>query len=429
MPRPDEPLHQHTREQGGLSVAIVGAGIVGCATALAVASDGHRVTIFDPDDPGAGTSSGNAGGIVTGAVTPTATPAVLRTLPSYLLDRNSPAVLRLRHAPRALPWLLRFVRAGMPAEVDRIAAALAPLVSRSLDAHRALARLAGCDGLMTQEGWLKVYASEAEFAASALERRLMDRNGMNYRILDRDEVTDLEPNVDPALCTIGFQQPDSGFVRFPRGLAQAYLSEAATRGALHLRQKVRGATRRPGGVTVHAEGGTRDFDRLVICAGAWSASLARALGDRVSLDTERGYHVGFGPETTSLMRGPVVFPALSMVLSPMQDGIRLVSGDELAGLTAPPDYRRIRALIPRARRALPALRDVAPSTEWMGFRPSTPDSLPVIGPSSHGAEVIHAYGHGHLGLTLSAITGRMVADFIAGRPAAFDPTPYSAERF
>jgi D-amino-acid dehydrogenase len=167
----------------------------------------------------------------------------------------------------------------------------------------------------------------------------------------------------------------------------------------------------------------------VICAGAWSGILARKLGDRVSLDTERGYHICFGAGTASLMRGPVVFPALSMVLSPMHDGIRLVSGDELAGLTAPPDYRRIRALIPRARRALPALHDVGPATEWMGFRPSTPDSLPVIGPSAHGSEVIHAYGHGHLGLTLSAITAQMVADNIAGRPAAFDPMPYLAARF
>lgn len=423
------PLEQHSKDRGGVSVAIVGAGIVGCATALTLAVEGHRVTVFDPDAPGAGTSSGNAGAIVTGSVTPTATPAVLKALPSYLLDRNSPAVLRLRHAPKVLPWLLRFIRAGTTSEVNRIAAALSPLVSRSLDAHRALAALAGAEGLITQEGWLKVYASEAEFADTALDRRLMDQHGVNYRILNRKEVTDLEPNLDPSLCSIGFHQPESGFVRFPRGLAQAYLDAATRRGAQHLRQKVRGVARRSGGITVHAEGGAQDFDRLVICAGAWSALLARKLGDPVSLDTERGYHIGFGSETASLMRGPVVFPALSMVLSPMHDGIRLVSGDELAGLTAPPDYRRIRALIPRARRALPALRDIAPATEWMGFRPSTPDSLPVIGPSARGTEVIHAFGHGHLGLTLAAVTARMVADSIAGRPAAFDPTPYLASRF
>jgi len=418
------------RERRKLNVAIVGAGIVGCATALALTLDGHRVTLFDPDAPGAGTSSGNAGAIVTGSVMPTATPGVLRALPSYMLDRSSPAVLRLRHAPRALPWLLRFIRAGRRAEVERIAAALHPIVSRSLNAHRSLVQACGAGGLIGDEGWLKVYASQQQFETTALDRRLMDRFGVNYRLLDRKEVTDLEPNLDPALCEVGFHQPESGFVRAPRQLAQAYFDGAAQRGAVHLRQKIRGIARRAdGGVTLNAEGEARDFDRVVVAAGAWSARLVRQFGDRVSLDTERGYHVGFGPATAGLMRGPVVFPAMSLVLSPMQDGIRLVSGDELAGLDAPPDFRRIRALIPAARRALPALQEVEPQTEWMGFRPSTPDSLPVIGPSPQADDVIYAFGHGHLGLTLSAITGQMVAAFAGGRPPPVDPQPYSVIRF
>lgn len=423
-------MQKRVQEGGRLSVAIVGAGIVGCATALALALDGHRVTLFDAAAPGAGTSSGNAGAIVTGSVTPTATPDVLRALLSYLFDRTSPAVLRLRHALRVLPWLARFVRAGQPAEVDRIAAALHPIVSRALTAHHALAAQCGAQALIGQEGWLKVYGSQDAFDATALDRRLMDRFGVRYTVLGRKAVTDLEPNLDPALCHIGLYQPESGFVRHPQGLAVAYFNGAARLGAVHLRQHVKGVARRSqGGVTVHASDGAQDFDRLVVAAGAWSASLVRQLGDRVSLDTERGYHIAFGAETGQLMRGPVVFPALSLVLSPMHDGIRLVSGDELAGLTAPPDYRRIRALIPAARRALPALNRVPPVTEWMGFRPSTPDSLPVIGASPRGADVIYAFGHGHLGLTLSAITAQMVSDTLAGRPPLIDPLPYSVSRF
>ena len=411
------------------TVAIIGAGLVGCACALALAADGHRVTIFDPDPPGAGTSSGNAGGVVTGAVTPTATPEVLRALPSYLFDRHAPAVLRPRHAPRALPWLWRFIRAGRATEVLRIAEALYPLVSRSLPAHRRLAGLAGADALITGEGWLKVYASDAEFAATATERLLMDRCGVRYDVLDRAAVIDLEPALNPDLCRIGLNQPDSGFVRFPRGLAQSHAEAAMALGAVHSRQRVRGLTRRPGGVTVHTEVAPRTFERLVIAAGAWSAPLVRQIGDRVSLDTERGYHLGFGSGTAGLLRGPVSLPALSIVLSPMRDGIRLVSGDELAGLKAPPDFRRIRALVPRAHAALPGLSGRAPVTEWMGFRPSTPDSLPVIGASPRAPEVFHAFGHGHLGLTLSAITALMIADAVAGRPSRFDPTPYSVARF
>ena len=269
-------------------IAVIGAGLVGSACALALAAEGHRVTILDPDPPGAGTSSGNAGGIVTGAVVPTATPQLLRALPGYVLDRNGPAVLRLR---------------------------------------------------------------------------------------------------------------------------------------------VRGLTRRADGVTLQTEAGPQDFARVVIAAGAWSASLARQAGDRVSLDTERGYHLGFGAGTEGLLRRPVGLPALGMVLSPMQGGLRLVSGDELAGLAAAPDFRRIRALLPGARRALPGLADKPVVTEWMGFRPSTPDSLPVIGPSPKGPQVVHAFGHGHLGLTLSAITALMVADAVAGRAPRIDPTPYGIGRF
>lgn len=410
-------------------IAVIGAGLVGAACALALAADGHRVTILDPDPPGAGTSSGNAGGIVTGAVVPTATPQVLRSLPGYVLDRNGPAVLRLRHAPRALPWLWRFIRAGRPSEVARIAAALQPLVQGSRRAHRHLAALAGAGGMIPDQGWLKVFASEAEFAATGPDRALMDRAGVRYQVLDRDEVLSLEPGLNPDFARIGLHQPESGFVGDPRGLAQAYADAALSRGARHLRLRVRGLARSPDGVTLQTEAGPQHFARVVIAAGAWSATLARQAGDRVSLDTERGYHLGFGPGTEDLLRRPVGLPALGMVLSPMQGGLRLVSGDELAGLTAAPDFRRIRALLPGARRALPGLADRPVATEWMGFRPSTPDSLPVIGPSSGGPQVIHAFGHGHLGLTLSAITALMVADAVAGRAPRIDPTPYGIGRF
>ena len=281
------PMVLHRKNDAAQSIAIVGAGIVGCAAALALVLDGHQVTLFDPDAPGAGTSSGNAGGIVTGSVTPTATPDVLRALPSILFDRSSPAVLRLRHSLKVLPWLSRFVRAGLPGEMNRIAAALHLLVSGSLIAHRSLAAQAGAAAMVTQEGWLKVFASQQAYAATALDRRLMDRFGVDYAILDHKAVTDLEPGLNPALCAIGFYQPGCGFVRYPKGLAQAYFDAAARQGAIHLKQHVRHVTRgSEGGVSVRVDDATHGFDKLVVAAGAWSASLVRQLGDRVSLDTE-----------------------------------------------------------------------------------------------------------------------------------------------
>ena len=412
-----------------LSVAIIGAGIVGCATALALARDGYAVTVFDPKEPGAGTSYGNAGAIVTGSVTPTATPAVLRSLPSYLFSQTSPAVLRRHHMLKALPWLRRFVRHGTTSEVERISGALSPLVSGALEAHRDLAEEAGVSDLLSQEGWLKVYASEKAFEGSALERRLMQRAGVVHEVLDQADVLELQPTLNPAACFRGLYQPNAGNVRSPRSLAQAYLQAARIRGAQVEPVQVDGLHQRDDGVALAAGGTTRLFDRVIVAAGAWSAGFTRQMGDRVCLDTERGYHISFGPGSERLLNGPVVFPSREFVLSPMQDGLRLVSGDELAGLTAAPDYRRIEALLPQAVEVLPALADWQTGNRWMGHRPSTPDSLPVIGRSTRNRNVIYAFGHGHLGVTLSATTARLMADLIADRPPAIDLHPYRASRF
>ena len=422
---------QHRPQSGErLSVAVVGAGIVGCSTALALAMDGHTVTLFDREEPGSGTSYGNAGAIVTGSIIPTATPAVIRSLPAYAFDRQSPAVLRAHHALKALPWILRFIAAGTPAAVDRFAAAMHPLVSQALAAHQVLATGAAVPDLLTQEGWLKVYASAKDFDGSALERRLMARHGVVHEILEQGSVLALEPGLDPAFCYHGVYQPNAGNVRFPKGLAEAYLRAAVSERASLIRENVKAIeTREGGGVIVRGEGGQHGFDRLVVAAGAWSAKFTKQLGDHVSLDAERGYHISFGPGSERLLRRPVVVPGRGFVLSPMHDGLRLISGDELAGLSAPPNYRRIEALLPDAVRVLPALRDWRPASRWMGHRPSTPDTLPVIGPARKSQDVIYAFGHGHLGVTLSAITARIVADLIARRPPEIDLAPFRATRF
>lgn len=423
-------MHHRPPADEGRSVAVIGAGIVGCATALALTRDGHRVTVFDSKEAGEGASYGNAGGIVTGAVTPSATPAVIRALPSYVLDRNSAAVLRLRHAVKAAPWLLRFIRAGMPTQVDRIAAAMAPLVSQALISHRALAAFASVPGHLTQEGWLKIYSTEADFAASALERRLMVRHDVEHLILDRAAILEQEPALNPAFCYRGVYQPKAGNVRFPRALARAYLDAALSRGASLQREAAVEIRNEPGhGVTLRTDTTEMTFDRIVVAAGAWSARFARQLGDRVCLDTERGYHIRFPLGSERLLRGPVVLPGAGFVLSPMHDGLRLVSGDELAGLDAPPGYSRIRALVPEAARFLPALATVEPVAEWMGHRPSTPDSMPVIGRAAGNRSVVYAFGHGHLGVTLAAVTAQLVADLLAERQPSIDLLPFSASRF
>jgi len=423
--------HIDTQATGGKrSVAIVGAGVVGTATALALAAQGHLVTVFDHGDIGAGTSSGNAGGIVTGAVTPTATLGVLRSIPSYVFDPNGAAVLRPSYFFQVLPWLLRFIAAGRPARVASIAQALEPLVSGAMQAHLAFADMCGRRDLIRPVGWLKVFRSEAGFADTALDRELMTRHGVNFSILSADEVADLEPKLNRSAYTKGLFQPDSGFVNYPTALTLAYFEGARQRQAQYIRETVLEVRPVEGGrIAIKTEQTTRQFDAVVVAAGAWSKKFAEQVGDSVSLDTERGYHISFASTGETLLTRPVGFPERHCVLSPMHDGISLVSGDELAGLTAPPDYRRIRAMAPFARSVLPGLAEQTIQREWMGYRPSTPDSLPVIGASPRCKNVFYAFGHGHLGLTLSAITAQLIAAKVSGHPEPFDLSPYRIARF
>ena len=423
--------HIDTQATGGKrSVAIVGAGVVGAATALALAEQGHLVTVFDHGDIGAGTSSGNAGGIVTGAVTPTATPGVLRSIPSYIFDPNGAAVLRPSYFFQALPWLLRFIAAGRPARVADIAQALQPLVSGAMQAHLAFADLCGRRDLIRPVGWLKVFSSDAGFAGTALVRELMTRHGANFAVLSADEVADLEPKLNKNAYNKGLFQPDSGFVNYPMALTQAYFEGARQRQAHYIRESVLEVRPAEGGrVAIKTDHTTRQFDAVVVAAGAWSKKFAQQVGDSVSLDTERGYHISFASTGDALLTRPVGFPEKHCVLSPMHDGISLVSGDELAGLAAPPDYRRIRAMAPFARSVLPGLAEQTIQREWMGYRPSTPDSLPVIGASPSCKNVFYAFGHGHLGLTLAAITAQLIAAKVSGHPEPFDLSPYGIARF
>jgi D-amino-acid dehydrogenase len=410
------------------SIAVIGAGIVGICCALHLQRDGHRVTLIDPRPPGTATSFGNAGGIVTGAVVPNSTPGLWRDMPRMLFARDSAVRARWSYLPRLAPWLTDFLLAGRPSRVRQIAAALRPLVTDAYAAHRRLIEAAGAAGIVRPVGWLKVYASEAGFAHTAFDRALMAEHGVRFEVLGADEIRQLEPALARGFVR-GLHQPDSGFVTAPIRLSQAYLAAFHAAGGSVLTDRVRGLRFGADDVALDCERGFLRFARVVVAAGAWSGELVRQAGDRVRLDTERGYHLNLDPGEAGELRRPVVFADRGgFVLAPMQDGVRLTSGVELAGLDAPPDFTRIRRLLPVARQVLPGLSDRV-TRQWMGYRPSTPDSLPVIGASPRSDRVLYAFGHQHLGLTLSAITGELIAALASGRPPGIDLAPYRVQRF
>lgn len=397
------------------------------SAALHLQRAGRQVTVIDPRAPGTMASFGNAGGIVTGSVMPTSSPELWKQVPRMLLDPMGPLRIRWRYLPWLMPWLIRFLQAGRPERIEPTARALWPLVSRAYDEHRTLARMTGADDIVRPEGWLRLYEAESLFADSHVERELMERCGANIQILDPDEIHQLEPGLARRFAR-GIYQPDSGWVANPGRLVRTYAARFAADGGTLLPEAVRRLASGDGRVELTTDLDIHRFDQVVIAAGAWSARLARTLGERIPLETERGYHLNLARDAAVELHRPTFFVDRRLVLAPMEDGIRLTSGVELAGLEAPPDFTRIKRLLPSAREVLPGLSDTI-TREWMGHRPSTPDSLPVIGRSPHHPGVIHAFGHGHLGLTLGPVTGRLVASIAGGDALEVDLTPFRPDRF
>ncbi len=416
------------KERRSRRVVVVGAGIVGVCAGLTLRQEGHEVTVLDPRTPGRATSFGNAGVISVGSVWPVSTPGAWRKVPRMLADPAAPLRIRWPYLPRMAPWLARFLAAGTPARAERLSKEIHALTKDALTAHNDLMRAHRIEGIVKPVGWLKVYRTEAGFRDGAEERDAQIRRGLKVEFLGPDEIRQLEPGLARTFVRAAFL-PENGFATEPAALTDAYAEALVRLGGRVLPERVvRFEFGDRGPVRAVTDLGMHDADAFVVCAGAWSGPLARMLGTPVPLDTERGYHLNLPLESGPGLRRPVLVGEGNFVLAPMRDGMRLTSGVEFAGLDAPPDFRRIRNMLPRAREALPGL-GAEPTREWLGFRPSLPDSKPVLGRSPRFDNVFFGFGHGHIGLTLSARTGRLIADLVAGREPDIDLAPYRADRF
>lgn len=411
-------------ERTEAEVVVIGAGVVGVAVALRLAGEGRDVAIVDPAAPGSGASYGNAGTIADYAVMPVGTPAVLKALPSLLFDRDSPLAILGSAFPAIAPWLLRFVRQSLPGAARRNAAALAAILADAAPLWRELAAAAGAADLVRDRGALYLYDDAAAMRAAARDMAVRRALGVEVALLGGAEVEQLEPGLPPVAGAAFF--PGALFLTDP-GRMVAHLAEAAQgAGARLIAARAERIERRQGGVQVSGPGLALTGRIAVIAAGAHSRALARRAGDRVPLDTERGYHAEWQDAGSPRLNRPVCATARGFYLCPMAGRLRAAGTVELGGLDAPASPHRIARLVKGARSVFPDLG--APERSWMGFRPSMPDSLPVIGPSRLGPEVIHAFGHGHIGLTLAPATARIVADLVAGRAAHLPLDPYLPAR-
>lgn len=415
-------------------VVVIGAGIVGAASAIELLRDGHRVTILEPGEPGGEQSAsyGNGTLLNPSSVIPMSAPGIWRKVPGWLADPLGPLTIRWRYLPRLLPWLLRFLRAGATeAKVAATAHALRPLLLDAPARHRRLAEEAGVGDLITRQGALFVFPTRADFEAEELAWRLRRDNGIRWLELSADELRQREPTLDRRY-TFGLFVEDNQQCRDPGSYVAALVRHAQSLGADVRHAKASGFRIEAGRLrAVRTDTGDIPADKAVIAAGAHSRHLAAAAGDRVPLETERGYHAVI-TDPGIVPRYPVM-PSdgkMSCVMTPQ--GLRFAGQVELAGLDAPPNWRRAEVLRDFARRVFPGLPPDLPPERvklWMGHRPSTPDGLPCIGPATASADIVHAFGHGHVGLTAGAATARLVADLITGTLPSIDPAPYSAQRF
>ncbi len=408
-------------------VVVLGAGIIGLCSALSLQRDGHRVTLIDRLPPGEGTSYGNAGLIQVDAVLPIAMPGILRKVPQMLTDPEGPLVIRWRYLVRLAPWLLRFVAAARPGRVESISTALAALLEHAHSSYRPLLTTSGAEDLFVPTGELFVYRKRAAYEASKPDHEHRRRLGIAMEEVGPAEMRQLEPALSSDV-EFGVFSPGCLRVADPLTLSQRLADTIVRGGGTILRESVTDIELGPDGpAAVITDKGRHDLDRLVIAMGAFSKQWAAKLGARLPLDTERGYHLML-PRPGVELRTPLLVGDHRFGITPMTHGVRLAGTAELASLDAPPDYRRSRMLGRMAQRVVPDLR-LDDAEEWMGFRPSMPDSLPVIGPVPGSDRAFLAFGHGHLGLTLGAITGQIVADLVAGRDSDIDRTPYRTDRF
>ena len=410
-----------------IDVIVVGAGVVGLSAALALRARGQTVTVLDREGPAAGASAGNAGAFAFTDILPLASPGILRKAPKWLLDPLGPLSVPPAYALRIAPWMYRFWRACAPSRVAASTRAQTALMDLSKAELEPFLAATGLLAMLRKEGNLQVYETEAEFRASLPGWQARADHGIDFRHMDPEEMAEVQPGLSPRFIR-GTFTPGWYSITDPKDYTLALAERLRAQGGEVTRGEVVALAPDGAGVTLTlADGQTRRAAQVVLAAGAHSHRLARKMGERIPLETERGYNTTLPGDAFDL-RTQITFGGHGFVITRLASGIRVGGAVELGGLDLPPNFRRSEAMLKKAQSFLPGLRPTG-GVQWMGFRPSLPDSLPAIGKARASSRVIYAFGHGHLGLTQSAGTARLVADLVTGTAPAIDMTPFSPQRF
>ena len=405
-------------------IGIIGSGIQGVCSALFLQKKGYHVTLFDRDEPGNAASYGNAGHFSPYASVSLNRTDILTDVPSMLISSRGPLALKWNYVPKMIPWFIKFISNCGKEKMMHTAKNMHQILDQSLTAFDELFNDINLDGLVENKGILYIWTNKSK-KSRELEIKIRDELGVKQQLVNAKEIHDLEPNIKPFYDS-GVFYDYARHARNPKKILIKLFENFIQKGGKFLKLNIQDIDfdeRKP---VIRSETQRFIFDKLVIACGAFSKKLTDKLHENIPLDTERGYHVHFeGCE--NLISRPVVYADRGFGMTPMEQGLRVVGTVEFGGLKNPLSKSRIKNLILNAKDMLDGLPEH--KDEWLGFRPSLPDFLPVIGPSKNYENVFYSFGHHHLGWTLGAISGKIISKMIDNENTNLNLKPYSSIRF
>ena len=413
---------------GGTSVGIIGAGIQGVCASIFLQKKGFKITLFDKGDPGNpynSASYGNAGHFSPYASIPLNRPDVLINMPAMLLSTTGPLALKWNYVPKMIPWFLKFIKNCSKKNMMHTTKYMHQILDLALPAYDELFQEVDISGLVESKGIIYFW-TEKNLKSRELEINIRNQLGIKQQLLTSQEIHDLEPHIKK-IYHGGVLYPNARHTRNPKKILLKLFDLFLKKGGSFKKQNVKtidfSSNNSP---IVKTSSNSYAFDKAILACGAFSKKFTDQVGEKIPLDTERGYHVHFKGQDHLLSR-PVIFLNRGFAITPMEQGLRVVGTVEFGGLNNPPSKKRILNLVNNARYLFPELTEHY--DEWLGFRPTLPDYLPVIGPSKKCQNLFYSFGHHHLGWTLGAITGKIVAGMIAEENSNLNLEPYSSQRF
>tara|TARA_Y100000590_G_scaffold448576_1_gene585478 strand:+ start:242 stop:1495 length:1254 start_codon:yes stop_codon:yes gene_type:complete len=407
------------------SVGVIGAGIQGVCVSLCLIKKGFKVTLLDRDEPGKSASYGNAGHFSPYASVPINRPDILVDVPAMLLSSAGPLSLQWNYVPKMIPWFIKFIKNCSKKNMMHTAKYMHQILDLALPAYDELFQNIDVSGLVENKGIIYFW-TDKDLKSRELEIKIRKELGVEQKLLTPHEIHDLEPHIRK-IYHGGVYYPSARHATNPRKILLKLFESFLKLGGIFVKQNVNKMTvSSDDKILIETNSNSYTFDKTVVACGAFSKKLTDQMGEKIPLDTERGYHVHFKGYNHLLSR-PIIFLNRGFGITPMEQGLRVVGTVEFGGLENPINKKRIQNLVNNAKYLFPKISEHY--DEWLGFRPTLPDFLPVMGPSKNHKNLFYSFGHHHLGWTLGAISGKIISKMISGEKTNLNLEPYSSLRF